>query len=157
MPFHSRHLGCSFCLMMKFTPDLATEGSSLLRNSGERKGKLDSQVSAHLWFFFLLQKKEPQALISEGSESVYRVNSFPQKVNHNQLVTRAHKISKQEKGFQTGNKQKSEFYTSTPQNIFSSQGPIAFPNFQTWTLNQVLLLLLSALLIERKNLFGPTC
>lgn len=79
--------------------------------------------------FFLLQKKEPQALISEGSESVYRVNSFPQKVNHNQLVTWAHKISKQEKGFQTGNKQKSEFYTSTSQNIFSFQGPIAFPNF----------------------------
>lgn len=48
-------------------------------------------------FFFLLQKKEPYTLTSEGSESVYGGNFFLQKVNHTQLVTWAHKISQQAK------------------------------------------------------------
>lgn len=59
-------------------PDLAMEGSSLLRHSGERKGKLDSGVPAQI-LSLLPQKKEPSALISEGSQSVYRVNFFPRK------------------------------------------------------------------------------
>lgn len=77
-------------------------------NSGEWKGKPDSQVSAHMWvfgccFFSLLQKKGPQALVSEGSESVYGV-LFPRKSLTTKKWPEHTRSPNRKKGFQTGNK-----------------------------------------------------
>lgn len=131
-----------------FPPDLATEGSSLLRNSGERKGKLDPGVWAKT-LLFLLQKKKPSALISEGPEPVYVVSFFfPQKVNHTQnLQARNRKSLKQEI-----NKNRNSVLPLI-KIYFTSWQATAFPKYQTGTLNQVLLLLLPALLTESKDLF----
>lgn len=106
-------------------------------------------------FFFPPPKERDLSTNKWGSQTVYGI-LFPESQSQPISYLGTDKISKQEKGFQTGNKQKLEFSIATSQNTFSSQRPIAFPKYQTWTLNWVLPLLLSALLTGR-ICFGPTC
>lgn len=81
--------------------------------------------------FFLLQKKEPEALITEDSESFCGVIFLPLK-NQSQLVCDlgTQNLQPEKKNrFETRNKQNSEFYTLSSQNIFPSQQAIAFPDY----------------------------
>lgn len=140
-----------------FLPDLATEGSSLWGTVVNEKGNL-TQESQPIHFF---SSPKERALSTDKWVAVQNhfVELFPQekkKKNQSHPVSDlGTQISKEGGGggIETGNIQKSEFYTASSQNIFSSQQETAFPNYPTWTLNQILLLLLPALLIERKDLF----
>lgn len=95
-------------------------------------------------------------MITEDSESFCGVIFLPLK-NQSQLIcdlgTQNLQPEKKKNRIETRNKQNSEFYTPSSQNIFSPQQAIGFPNYWTRTLNQILILLLPELLIERKDLF----
>lgn len=99
MPFHSDTWDAALThnevLARPFPPDLEQKDTHCWGTVVKEQGTWLRNLNPT--FFFLLQKKEPYTLISEGSESVYGGNFFLQKVNHTQLVTWAHKISQQAK------------------------------------------------------------
>ena len=151
-----RHLGCSFWLTKKPTPVSSRPGNRRILTAEALWWK-----KRETW----LRSPSPNTFFASPKERAFSTDKwgfsisvwgqfFPQKVNHTQLVTWAHKITKQEtaKGFETGNKQKNRILC-----FCLSKYPFAvpFPTYRIGTWDQVLLLLLPAILIERQDLFWP--